>query len=203
MHLTIFNTPVIQSIFRGISLFFLKLLGWRTVGSLPKENRYIIVVAPHTSNWDLFYGIIVAFAFRLDAYFMAKNQLFRWPFGPVMKWIGGVPIDRSHAGNTVDQVVRAFKENERFVLAIAPEGTRKRTSHWKTGFYRIAEGARVPVLLGFLDYASKTGGAGPLITTTGDIEKDMRVIREFYQTVTPRYVDKAGTAVITDRDIAT
>ncbi len=192
MQRTIFNTPVARFLLRGISLFFLKTLGWKTVGQLPEVPKYVIIIAPHTSNWDLFYGAIIALALKLDARFMAKQQLFRRPFGPLMKWLGGVPVDRSASDHTVDQVIRKFNENEKFVLAIAPEGTRRKVKYWKSGFYHIAEGARVPILLGFLDYTAKTGGAGPLVMPSGDLDHDMQVIRKFYLSVTGKYADKSS-----------
>jgi 1-acyl-sn-glycerol-3-phosphate acyltransferase len=196
MHHTIFNTPGVRSLLRGISLFFLKTLGWKTAGQLPEIQKYVIIVAPHTSNWDLFYGIIIALALKLDAGFMAKQQLFRRPFGPIMKWLGGVPIDRSASDHTVDQVIRKFHENDKLVLAIAPEGTRRKVKYWKSGFYHIAEGAGVPILLGFLDYSTKTGGAGPLVMPSGDLDQDMKVISNFYQTVTGKYADKSSPLAI-------
>jgi len=196
MRHTIFNTPVLKAVLRVISLLFIKSLGWKTIGPLPVASKYIIIVAPHTSNWDLFYGAIVALALNLDANFMAKKELFRWPFGPLMEWLGGVPIDRTSSGHTVEQVVRRFKEKESFVLAIAPEGTRRKVKYWKSGFYHIAESARVPILLGFLDYARKTGGAGPLIMPTGDIDHDMQIISAFYSQITGKHDDKKSPVAI-------
>jgi 1-acyl-sn-glycerol-3-phosphate acyltransferase len=192
MQRTIFNTPALHTLLRYASLFLIKLLGWKAAGPLPGAPKYVIIVAPHTSNWDLFYGAIIALALKLDARFMAKQQLFRQPFGPLMRWLGGVPIDRSSSHHTVDQVIQKFNENEKFVLAIAPEGTRRKVKYWKSGFYHIAEGARVPMLLGFLDYAAKTGGAGPLVVPSGDLDHDMRIIRNFYQSVTGKYADKSS-----------
>ncbi len=201
MHRTIFNTPVIKTLLRLLSLFLMKIAGWKKIGSLPDIPQYIIIVAPHTSNWDLFYGIIVAFSLRLDARFMAKKELFRRPFGHIMKWLGGMAIDRSSHEHTVDQVVGIFKKGGTLALAIAPEGTRSRVKYWKSGFYHIALGAGVPLQLGYLDYATRTGGAGPLIMPTGDIEEDMRTIRAFYNGVTGRYSDKTGPVSIADRNI--
>lgn len=189
---TIFNTPVIRNIFRGISLLLLKISGWKKVGRLPDEEKYVIIVAPHTSNWDLFFGILLAFAFRLNARFIAKNQLFRPPFAGLMKWLGGLPVDRASAHHTIDQMVRMFDENKTFVLALAPEGTRHKTEGWRSGFYHIAKGARVPVLLAFIDYRSKSGGAGPLFRPTGDIQNDMKSIADFYATVRGRRPDQTG-----------
>lgn len=196
MERTIFNTPVVHHLLRYVSLLFLKILGWKAVGPLPGIPKYVIIVAPHTSNWDLFYGAIIALSLKLDARFMAKQQLFRRPFGPLMRWLGGVPIDRSASHHTVDQVIRQFNGHDRFVLAIAPEGTRRKVKYWRSGFYYIAEGARVPLLLGFLDYTAKTGGAGPLIMPSGDIDHDMKIIRNFYRSVSGKYADKTGPLAI-------
>jgi len=186
---------------RLLSLFLMMITGWKKSGTLPDVPRYIIIVAPHTSNWDLFYGIIVAFSLKLDARFMAKKELFRRPFGPVMRWLGGMAIDRSSHEHTVDQVVGEFKKARKLALAIAPEGTRSKVKYWKSGFYHIARGGGVPLQLAYLDYAAKTGGAGPLIVPTGDIEEDMRTIRAFYNGVSGRYTDKAGPVTIAGRNL--
>jgi 1-acyl-sn-glycerol-3-phosphate acyltransferase len=196
MRYTIFNTPVLKIILLGISLVFLTILRWKKAGRLPKEAKYVLIVAPHTSNWDLFYGIILAFALKLDARFIAKKELFRWPFSPLMKWLGGVPVDRTSSSHTVDQMISTFNERKKFVLALAPEGTRHKTGYWKSGFYHIAVSAHVPIQLAFLDYASKTGGAGPLIYPTGDLDQDMQTIRNFYLTVRGKHPDKTSPAII-------
>jgi 1-acyl-sn-glycerol-3-phosphate acyltransferase len=196
MHYTVFNTPVIKLFLRGLSLFFLKILGWKTVGQLPEESKYVIIFAPHTSNWDVLYGVFVAFTLKLDACYLAKKELFRWPFGPLMKWLGGIPIDRTTSGHTVNQMIQKFNESERFVLAIAPEGTRRKVEYWKSGFYHIAEGAHVPILPGFLDYVSKKGGVGPRIHPTGDICRDMQTIQDFYVTIKGKNPDHTSPAAI-------
>lgn len=196
MRYTIFNTPVLKYLLLIISLVFLKILGWKKAGRLPEVAKYVLVLAPHTSNWDLFYGILLAFALRLDVRFLAKKELFRRPFSPLMKWLGGVPIDRATPKHTVDQMLRAFNENKTFVLALTPEGTRHKTESWKSGFYHIAVSAHVPIQLAFLDYASKSGGAGPLLYPTGDLNQDIKAIRNFYQTIKGRYPDKASPVVI-------
>lgn len=192
MHHTIFNTPILKDILRGISVFLFKIIGWEKVGQLPDISKYVIILAPHTSNWDLFYGISTAFALKLDICFMAKKELFRWPFGPLFKFLGGVPIDRDKSINVVDQIIQRYNENEKYVIAITPEGTRSKTKYWKTGFYHIASGANVPILLGFLDYSTKKGGAGPLITPTGNIEHDIQIIRDFYSKIAGRYSEKVA-----------
>lgn len=177
---TIFTTPVLKTILRIISLILLKSLRWKAIGPLPEQNKYIIIVAPHTSNWDVFYGVILAFTLKLDARFLAKKELFRWPFGPIIRWLGGIAIDRSSQSNIVDKIINRFNENEKFVLALAPEGTRHKVDYWKSGFYHIATGANIPIVLAFIDFGTKTGGAGPLLYPSGDIKKDMATIRNFY-----------------------
>jgi len=196
MRHTMFNTPVVQSLLRGISLFLLKILGWKTSGSLPRDKKYIIIVAPHTSNWDLFFGIILAFALKLDARYIAKKELFRGPFPLLMTWSGAIPVDRSSHHHIVDQMALAFRERDSFVLALAPEGTRRKKDFWKSGFYHIALAAHVPILLGFIDYAGKTGGAGPFFYPTGDLEEDIKVIRNFYLTVTGKHPENTSPVVI-------
>ena len=196
MSYTMFNTPVVKSLLRGISLVLLKILGWRATGELPREKKYVLIVAPHTSNWDLFYGIILAFALKLDARYIAKKELFRRPFSSLMTWSGAIPIDRSSSHHIVEQMVSVFKEREKFVLALAPEGTRHKKDCWKSGFYHIALEAHVPILLAFIDYASKTGGAGPLIYPTGNLDQDTSVMRNFYLTVKGKYPENTSPIVI-------
>lgn len=196
MQRTVFNTPVLTFLLRGLSLLLLKICGWKTVGRMPDQPKFVMIVAWHTSNWDLFYGALVALALKADVVFLAKRELFRPPFGLLIKWLGGIPIERRESHHIVNQMVREYNKHERFILAIAPEGTRKKVPYWKSGFYRIAQGAGVPIQLAFLDYEKKCGGAGPLIYTTGDMERDMRVIRDFYATVRGKYPDKTSPAAL-------
>jgi 1-acyl-sn-glycerol-3-phosphate acyltransferase len=162
------------------------------VGQPPDAPKYLVVFAPHTSNWDLPIGYTFGKAFKLKPNWIGKHVLFRPPFGRVFRWIGGIPVDRRSRNNAVEQVIQAFDQRERLVLAITPEGTRKKTSHWKTGFYYIALGARVPIQLAFLDYRRKLGGFGPLIVPSGDIEADLSVMREFFSGIAGKYPDQAG-----------
>ena len=196
MYLTLFNTPVLKYFLRGLSLFLLKRFGWKTVGQLPAESKYVLIFAWHTSNWDLFYGVLVAFALKLDFFYLAKKELFRWPFGSLMKWLGGVPIERKGSHHSVNEMIRKINENERFVLGISPEGTRRKVQYWKSGFYHIAECAGIPILLTFLDYEHKKGGVGHLMYLTGNIDRDMHIIRDFYATVKGKYPDQTSPAAI-------
>ncbi len=193
---TIFTTPVLRTFLRIISLILLKTLRWKAVGTLPKQNKYIIIVAPHTSNWDVFYGFILAFNLKIDARFLAKKELFRWPFAPIIRWLGGIAIDRSSHSNIVDKIVKIFNENEKFVLAIAPEGTRHKVDYWKSGFYHIAKEANIPIVLAFIDYGTKTGGAGPLLYPSADINKDIITIRNFYLNKKGKNKDQTSPAAI-------
>jgi len=193
---TIFTTPVLRTFLRIISLILLKTLRWKAVGTLPKQNKYIIIVAPHTSNWDVFYGVILAFTLKLDARFLAKKELFHWPFAPIIRWLGGIATDRSSHSNIVDKIVKIFNENEKFVLALAPEGTRHKADYWKSGFYHIAKVANIPIVLAFIDYGTKTGGAGPLLYPSADINKDIITIRNFYLNKKGKNKDQTSHAAI-------
>jgi 1-acyl-sn-glycerol-3-phosphate acyltransferase len=196
MQFTIFDIPVLREIIRVLSLLFLKICGWRREGKLPDIPKYVLIAAPHTSNWDLPFSLAIAFAFRLKICWMGKHTLFRLPFGPLFRWLGGVPIDRTKSRDTVSQIAEVFRERARMVMLIAPEGTRKKVKAWKTGFYHIARGANVPVLLAFLDYMKKVGGFGPLIYLSESLEADMAVIRSFYATVTPKHPAKTCLASV-------
>ncbi len=199
MYYTIFNTPILTRILRKLSIWTLRICGWRREGRLPGIPKYVMIVAPHTSNWDMFVGMMIALSFLLKLNWLVKRSLFRWPFAGFIKWLGGIPIDRSKSSNVVAQSIQTFKENKEMVLAVAPEGTREKASYWKTGFYHIAKGADVPIVMGFIDYARKGGGIGPTLIPTGDIEFDMQKIRFFYDKITGKIPDKSTPAVIAHR----
>jgi 1-acyl-sn-glycerol-3-phosphate acyltransferase len=192
MRYTLFDTPVISPLLRGMALSCLKIFGWRLEGRLPDVDKLVVIAAPHTSNWDLPVLLSLAFALRVKASWLGKNTLFRRPLGFLFRWMGGIPVYRSASNNMVAQSVEMFRNSEKLILTIPPEGTRGKVSHWKTGFYYIALGAEIPISMGFIDYKRKAVGIGPTIYPTGDIEADMEVIRNFYATVTAKYPDKAG-----------
>ena len=180
----------IKSLFARLVLW---LIGWRTEGEWPRDVRKgVLVVAPHTSNWDFPIMLALALALRIKATWMGKHTLFRPPFGWIFRLMNGLPIDRTGRNNMVDQVVAAFRDRDRMILAVLPEGTRKRTTYWKSGFYHIANGAQVPMVLGFADYGRKVGGIGPTIMPSGDIEADMDKIRAFYSTMKGKRPEQFG-----------
>lgn len=191
MHKTLFDTPVVSFLLRGLAIVLLKLLGWKTRGGLPPGvTRCVMIAAPHTSNWDLPYTLMVAFALRINIYWMGKEELFRPPFRGVMMWLGGIPVDRSKSNDLVAASAQKIRDSEQLILVVPPEGTRSKTVYWKTGFYWIAHGANVPILLGYLDFAKKEGGIGPAFMPTGDIEQDMIEIKAFYANVTGKKPNK-------------
>jgi 1-acyl-sn-glycerol-3-phosphate acyltransferase len=182
MHRTIFTTPVVNHVLRGLSVTFLTLTGWTVEGSLPPSAaKSVFIAAPHTSNWDLPYTLMVAFALRLNPYWMGKAGIFRFPFGGLMRWLGGIAVDRSKSNNLVAASAQAITDADGpLQLIVPPEGTRSKTRYWKTGFYYIATSAQVPIILAYMDYATKRSGLGPVFDPTGDIEADMARIKAFY-----------------------
>jgi 1-acyl-sn-glycerol-3-phosphate acyltransferase len=185
-----------NKIMAWIGLIFLKLLGWRVEGEIPAIKKFVIIAAPHTSNWDFPITLAVTFVLKIKIYWTGKDAMFRWPFGTACRWLGGIPIDRSQSQNVVEQSINAFNAMDDLIMVIPPEGTRKKVSYWKTGFYHIASGAKVPIALGYLDYLRKVGGIGPTFYPTGNIEKDMQEIKSFYATITGKYQDKFSNAAL-------
>lgn len=185
MALTIFNTPVVNTLLKAFSVGFLRLTGWRVEGQLPDEARKsVLIAAPHTSNWDLPYTLMVAFALNLRVQWMGKSGIFRFPFGGLMRWLGGIPVDRSRSTNLVAASIDSIRNAAGpLQLIVPPEGTRSKTRYWKTGFYHIAVGAGVPIVMAYMDYRRKVSGLGPIFKATGDVERDMAAIKAFYATI--------------------
>jgi 1-acyl-sn-glycerol-3-phosphate acyltransferase len=171
---------LIARLLRRVSIANYRRVGWTSVGTVPVPRRFILIAVPHTSNWDFpnLLGVTNALGIRVN--FMAKTSLFRWPFGGLMRAVGGVPVDRSAAGDMVSQMIAEFARRDEFVLTIAPEGTRGAVDKWRTGFYRIAHGAGVPIVCGFMDYPKRVSGVGPVIMPTGDYDADMAPAFAFY-----------------------
>ena len=192
MHRTIFDTPGVNTVLRWFSIGFLKATGWKVQGQLPANGRKsVLIAAPHTSNWDLPYTLMVAFALRLNVYWMGKQSIFKPPFRGVMLWLGGIPIQRESANNVVEASIAAIQNADGPVqLIVPPEGTRSKARYWKTGFYYIALGANVPIVMAYMDYARKESGLGPVFEPTGNIEADMARIQAFYQPFTGKNPDQ-------------
>ena len=166
---------------RATGRTLLRLCGWRIEGQFPNVAKCVAISAPHTSNWDFFFGICTVYALGVRAEWIGKHTLFRWPYGWFMRLLGGTPIDRRRSAGVVEQIVETMKARDSLILGMAPEGTRKRVGRWKTGFYRVAMQAQVPILLTYFDYETRTIGIGPTVEPTGDIEHDMAEIMEFYR----------------------
>ncbi len=166
----------------GLGLLILRLMGgWKIVGSLPDNiNKYVIIVAHHTSNWDFAIGVAVKLILRLRARFFAKHSLFFWPAGVIMRALGGIAIERDKSINRVDQAVEEIKNSNNFVLIIAPEGTRSKVQRWKTGFYHIARGADIPVVPIAFDFRAKEVVIGAAMTMSGDMPEDFTNMHEFF-----------------------
>ncbi|HAG73513.1 MAG TPA: glycerol acyltransferase [Gammaproteobacteria bacterium] len=180
MRKTVFSTPVITPILRGLSLVGLKLLGWTAKGEPLEHQRCVLIAAPHTSNWDFPLMLMIVLKLRLRIFWMGKHTLFPFPFGWLMRWLGGIPIDRKASHNVVNETVRQYRENDELIVLIPPEGTRAKVDRWKTGFYHIAKNANVPILLGYVDAENKVAGFADFFTPTEDLEQDMLEIRQFY-----------------------
>ncbi len=184
--------------FRWTLLGIYRRGGWHAHGVVPETRKFVLIAAPHTSNWDFVHFLGLTDELKIKPHFMAKTSLFRWPFTQFMLDMGGVPVDRSSNKNYVQQMIDEFGRRKEFMLTIAPEGTRGTVKAWKTGFYHIAMGAGVPLVVGMMDYASRTGGLGPAIWPTGDYKADMAKVAEIYAKVTPKHPAKGMTAVLAE-----
>lgn len=170
----------------GLGRLILRLVGWRIDNALPDLPKFVVTAGPHSSNWDFIVAIGFVFAVYLDVHFLAKAEVFRGPLGWVMRWLGGIPVDRSRPQGMVEDAAAMFAKHDRFVLAIAPEGTRKPVEKWKSGFYRIALAAGVPIVPGYFDNGRKAIGFGPVMYPSGDAEADIAALRAFYAPIKRR-----------------
>ena len=184
MKATIFNTPILSPFLRLLSNSIMRLFGWRVDGTLPDLPKYVIIGAPHTSNWDfiLFLGII--FRLRINVSYMGKVELFRSPLGWFFYYCGGIPVDRSKSTGLVEQTVEACEKADQFILVIAPEGTRHGVKEWKRGFYHIAKGAGIPIVMAKVDGKHKTVHVGQIFHPTEDMEADMNAIQDAFKGIT-------------------
>lgn len=186
---------------RLIGLFLYKVIGWKPFGERAPMEKYVLVAAPHTSNWDLPIMLAAALIFDVKLHWIGKLSLFRWPYGWFMRWLGGIPVDRSAPQGTVKATAQLFKDAEGPLVIVVPvEGTRSRREYWKSGFYWIAMEAQVPIVLGLLDYKEKHGGFGPAVMPTGDIKADMEKIRAFYKGRTGKFPEDFGPVRVKEED---
>jgi len=170
---------------RALLMWFYRRQGWTAVGEIPEPRRFIIIAAPHTSNWDFLYYIGLTQTLGIQPHFMAKTALFRWPMRNFMLDMGGVPVDRKKGGNYVQAMIDEFGKHKEFMLTIAPEGTRGAVRKWKTGFYHIAMAAGVPIVPAWVDNATMRGGIGEAIVLTGDYAADLARLAAFYREKRP------------------
>ncbi len=177
---TVFATPVLTPLLRVMAMGILALMRWRAVGEPIANQRFVLIGAPHTSNWDFPIMLMVVLKLRLRVHWLGKKSLFRFPFGALMRWLGGIPIDRSRRSNTVEQIAALYRQHDELVVLIPPEGTRSRVERWKTGFYHIANQASIPILMGYLDASRREAGLADFFQPTGNADKDIAEIREFY-----------------------
>ena len=170
----------------------LRSFGWRLEGSLSAEPKFVLIAAPHTSNWDLVLMLLCSLSFGMWPSWVGKHTIFQPPLGWFLRLLGGIPIDRRSRGNRVEQLAALFSGRDRLILAIPPEGSRSSHTHWKSGFYWVARTANVPVCLSFLDWGTRRAGLGPLLRPTGDLRADMDFVRAFYTGRTGRFPEMQG-----------
>jgi 1-acyl-sn-glycerol-3-phosphate acyltransferase len=176
---------------RALARAFLPFAGCAPEGELPTARAYVLIAAPHTTNWDLLYFLACAWAFGISPSWMGKRTLFRGPLGPVMRVLGGIPVERARPGGLVEQMTLAFVRWPDLVLTVPPEGTRSLAPFWKSGFYQIARAANVPIVMGYLDYERRRGGIGPTLVPR-DLRDDMDAIRAFYADKRGKYPERFG-----------
>ncbi|MCP4487150.1 MAG: acyltransferase [Gammaproteobacteria bacterium] len=180
---TIHDNRFFSALLKAYGYIFLTLSGWRVVNQPPAIAKFVVIAAPHTSNWDFPIFMATAGYLRANISFLGKHSLFEGYFGGLFYWLSGIPVKRESnaASAVVDQVVKVFSESENLILGIAPEGTRGRVEKWKTGFYRIALAAGVPIVPGYVDSSTKTIGFGETFTPTGDMAADLILLQGFYK----------------------
>ncbi len=166
---------------------FLRLTGWRVDGDAPLSSHVVIIAAPHTTNWDFVYLLAAAWTLRVRIHWLGKKELFRFPFGGVMRALGGIAVDRSQSNDLVAQLSQTYSQREAFALVIPPSGSRSKAEHWRSGFYWLASSTGADIVCGFLDYPAKTAGLGLTFKPSGKVGVDMDKIRGFYGPITGKY----------------
>jgi 1-acyl-sn-glycerol-3-phosphate acyltransferase len=179
---------------------WLRAFGWRLETAEAVHDKFVLIAAPHTSGWDLPFMLSTSYTMRVPISWMGKQELFRAPLGWLLHPLGGIPIDRSSRKNVVGWAIEQFEKRDHLVLAVPAEGTRARVEYWKSGFYHIALGARVPIGLGYLDFERRRCGIRGFVTPTGDVRADMDRIRELYRGITPRFPENYAEPRLREED---
>ena len=164
-----------------IGKFWMWINGWKVEGAIPEGKKFILVGAPHTSNWDFAHGMAAVYIYRLKVSWLGKHTIFKRPFSGFMKWLGGIPVKRKMSHGLVDEIAKHFAQKKELIIAMSPPGTRGKTEYWKSGFYWMALKAQVPILCAALDYGKKRVTLGLSFMPTGNVRNDMERIREFYR----------------------
>jgi 1-acyl-sn-glycerol-3-phosphate acyltransferase len=183
MRYTLFTTPILSPILRVISRVILKIIRWRVVGSIPADQRkYVLIVAPHTSNWDFVLFVLAVSVLRLKPSVLIKSTLFVGPLGWFLRYCGGIPVNRSQASSLVSYIASIYQENEDFVLIVTPEGTRSPNANWKRGFHHVATAAQVPIVIVYVDSVIKTIGVEGMMEPSDDVDGDLIKLKKFFDT---------------------
>ena len=177
---TLVRTQWLQRLLQPLASLLMRMSGWQLLGEIPTQKRYVLIAAPHTSNWDFVLMVLTVLKAGIDLHWMGKHSLFKPPFGRLMRWLGGIAIDRSKANNVVSQMIDIFAESEELILLITPEGTRSQVPRWKTGFYQIADGAGVPIVPVYVDGDNRIIRFGESFMPNGDLEADLQKIQARY-----------------------
>ena len=179
----------------------LRIFGWKVDKYVPSEDKFVLVGAPHTSNWDFPVGLLSVFSLGMRFKWLAKDSIFIGPPGFILKKFGGIPVDRSVRSTFTNKMIELFNSRKKLILGIMPEGTRSKTNYWKTGFYYIAIGARVPIALAYMDYKLKRAGVGLIFHPTGNIDSDMEKIKEFYKDKFGKHPEKQSEVKLRSKEI--
>ncbi len=177
---------------KAVADFILNILGWKIEKKVPADiKKAVVIVAPHTSYFDFVMGRISFWSLGVDTKFLIKKEAFVWPFGVLLRKLGGIPVNRGRAAKLTDEIARMYHENDSFFVTITPEGTRTLVKEWKKGFYHIAVSANVPIIFGVLDYENKSGGMMKLYYPTGNMQEDIKEIKSFYKGIKGKNPDRS------------
>ncbi|MCG6937573.1 MAG: lysophospholipid acyltransferase family protein [Gammaproteobacteria bacterium] len=184
---------------KKLAAHILKLSGWKVEVELPKEKKYVLTGAPHTSNWDLVLVLLACWSIDIKINWVAKVEIFRGPLRTLFTALGGIPVDRSASHDFINMITETFNHRDEMILGITPEGTRSKTDYWKTGFYYIALSANVPVYFGYIDYHNRTLGFKQRLAPSGDIESDMKIVADFYRNIKGKHPQNQGPVRIKNK----